>query len=186
MSTKSKVTEPRPIVVIQDTREQAPLNFSALPAVGVEVATLDTGDYSLKGHTREICIERKSADDLVGTMINGYVSMARRDWHLGRFNRELFRMSRYHTAWIVVECPRAAIKAHAYRSQCNPEAVLAFVRTLQVYWGVHVYWAENRLDAAAEVVAICRAYLAGVREIRHRTPPRTVRTAQAVPQLPDV
>ena len=181
MSTKAE----QPITIIQDTREQTPLDFSHLPNVTVERRTLDTGDYSLDGHVREICIERKSADDLVGTMLNGYVSMSRRDWHMGRFNRELFRMTRYRTAWLVVECPRGSILAHAYRSMCEPAAVLAWVRSLQVHWGVHVYWADNRLDAATEIVAICRAYIAELREIRRR-----VKQYQQQPrvahQMPDV
>ena len=175
----------QPITIIQDTREQTPLDFSHLPNVTVERRTLETGDYSLDGHVREICIERKSADDLVGTMLNGYVSMTRRDWYMGRFNRELWRMTQYRTAWLVVECPRGSILAHAYRSMCEPAAVLAWVRSLQVHWGVHVYWADNRLDAATEIVAICRAYIAELREIRRR-----VKQYQQQPrvahQMPDV
>lgn len=169
----------QPITIIQDTREQTPLDFSHLPNVTVERRTLETGDYSLDGHVREICIERKSADDLVGTMLNAYVSMSRRDWHMGRFNRELFRMSRYRTAWLVVECPRGSILAHAYRSMCEPAAVIAWVRGLQVHWGLHVYWADNRLDAASEIAAICRAYLAELREIKRRVKPQ-----KPAPRLP--
>lgn len=180
----------QPITIIQDTREQTPLDFSHLPNVTVERRTLETGDYSLDGHVREICIERKSADDLVGTMINAYVSMARRDWYMGRFNKELFRMSRYPVRLLVVECPRSAIAAHLYCSQCEPGAVLAFVRMLQVYWGLHVYWAENRLDAAAEVAAVCRAYLSTIREVRRREA-RDVRTRgrqarSPSPAMPDI
>lgn len=175
----------QPITIIQDTREQTPLDFSNLPNVTVERRTLETGDYSLDGHVREICIERKSADDLVGTMLNGYVSMSRRDWHMGRFNRELFRMTRYRTAWLIVECPRGSILAHAYRSMCEPAAVIAWVRSLQVHWGIHVYWADNRIDAATEIAAICRAYLSELREIRRR-----VKQSQQQPsvahQMPDV
>lgn len=173
----------QPITIIQDTREQTPLDFSHLPNVTVERRTLETGDYSLDGHVMEICIERKSADDLVGTMLNAYVSMSRRDWHMGRFNRELFRMTRYRTAWLVVECPRGSILAHAYRSMCAPAAVIAWVRSLQINWDLHVYWAENRLDAASEIAAICRAYLADLREIRRRPNPKQ---ALRVPSMPDV
>ena len=175
----------QPITIIQDTREQTPLDFSHLPNVTVVRRTLETGDYSLDGHVREICIERKSADDLVGTMLNGYVSMSRRDWHMGRFNRELFRMTRYRTAWLIVECPRGSILAHAYRSMCEPAAVIAWVRSLQVHWCIHVYWADNRIDAATEIAAICRAYLSELREIRRR-----VKQSQQQPrvahQMPDV
>ena len=180
MSTKAE----QPITIIQDTWEKAPLDFAHLPGVTVECRHLETGDYSLDGHVREICIERKSADDLVGTMMNAYVSMSRRDWYMGRFNRELFRMTRYRTAWLVVECPRGSILAHAYRSECPPASVIAWVRSLQVHWGVHVYWADNRLDAATEIVAICRAYLSELREIKRRV--KREKPVQRLPSMPHV
>lgn len=158
----------QPITIIQDTREHTPLDFSHLPNVTVERRTLETGDYSLDGHVREICFERKSPEDLVGTMLNGYVSMRRKDWHLGRFNRELFRMTRFRSAWLIVECPRSAIEEHCYRSACNPAAVIAWVRSLEINWGIHVYWATSRLDAAREIVALSKLYLASLREIHHK------------------
>jgi DNA excision repair protein ERCC-4 len=49
--------------ILVDTREQAPLRFST--SVSVEVATLDTGDYSVAGCTDQVRIERKSLPDLV-------------------------------------------------------------------------------------------------------------------------
>lgn len=179
----SRQTE-QPITIIQDTREQTPLSFDHLPGVTVERRALDTGDYSLDGHVREICIERKSAADLVGTLCNGYVSMKSRNWFMGRFNRELFRMTKYTTAWLVVECPRNSILAHIYQQDVPPAAVIAWVRTLQINWGLHVYWAENRLDAASEIAAICRAYLAELREIRRRPRPRPARPVPC--PMPDV
>ena len=56
-----KTIEPRDIVAIIDTREQAPLDLSPLRT---EKGTLTTGDYSIKGLESEIAIERKSLPDL--------------------------------------------------------------------------------------------------------------------------
>ena len=66
--------------IIIDTREQRPWSFP--PHIHVETGTLRTGDYALKDDPH-FAIERKSADDFVGT-----VSL---DW--GRFVRELNRMT---------------------------------------------------------------------------------------------
>lgn len=67
------------MIIIIDTREQRPWSFP--PHISVEVGTLRTGDYALKGDDH-FAIERKSADDFVGTVSLG--------WH--RFVKELNRM----------------------------------------------------------------------------------------------
>ena len=48
-----------PAIVI-DTREKDPLAFANL---STDVATLDTGDYSIVGLTHLIAVERKSLPD---------------------------------------------------------------------------------------------------------------------------
>ncbi|MBO4304641.1 MAG: ERCC4 domain-containing protein [Lentisphaeria bacterium] len=67
------------MVIVIDTREQRPWSFP--PHIETEIGTLRTGDYALKGDDR-FAIERKSADDFVGTISSGW----------GRFVRELNRM----------------------------------------------------------------------------------------------
>lgn len=67
------------MVIVIDTREQRPWSFP--PHIEVEVGTLRTGDYALK-NDEQFAIERKSADDFVGTVSLG--------WH--RFVKELNRM----------------------------------------------------------------------------------------------
>ena len=50
-----------PLCIIQDTREQAPYTFACItPPPLVEVATLASGDYSIKGLEDKVAIERKS------------------------------------------------------------------------------------------------------------------------------
>jgi len=46
------------MIIIQDTREKYPLDFSFYK-IPVEVTCLKTGDYSIKGFESSICIERK-------------------------------------------------------------------------------------------------------------------------------
>jgi ERCC4-type nuclease len=78
-----------PFVVVQDTREQAPWHFTdivierRLWVVRRMVGTLATGDYSIQGCESRVCVERKSAADLVGSVTAGNA----------RFRREHERMA---------------------------------------------------------------------------------------------
>lgn len=67
------------MIIVIDTREQRPWSFP--PDVPVEIGTLRTGDYAVKGDAA-FAIERKSADDFVGTLSLGWP----------RFVKELNRM----------------------------------------------------------------------------------------------
>lgn len=66
-----------PFVVVQDTREQAPWLFSEIVIerrlwiIRRVVGTLATGDYSIEGYESLLCVERKSASDLVGSVTAG-------------------------------------------------------------------------------------------------------------------
>lgn len=77
------------LVIIQDTREQMPLIF---PEAAVEISTLQTGDYSLKGFEDKVCIERKSLADLLQSL----------GQERERFMREVHRMRAYEYAGIVI------------------------------------------------------------------------------------
>ncbi len=77
----SEAGDSLPVILI-DTREQTPLEFQHFPS---ERGTLATGDYGLAALPRQMCVERKSMSDLVGSLT------AERD----RFERELDRMAAY-------------------------------------------------------------------------------------------
>lgn len=84
--------------IIVDTREQHPFEFRGYTApakyrdkegnripliIPVEVATLKTGDYSIKGYEEVMAIERKSLQDAYSTWCHGK----------DRFERELERLN---------------------------------------------------------------------------------------------
>lgn len=96
--------------IIIDTREQTPWTFT-LPT---EVATLDAGDYSVKGLEHLIAVERKSLSDLLGCI----------GTHRGRFKRELQRLRGYRFRMLIVETTAAALEAGEWRSKVHPNAVL--------------------------------------------------------------
>lgn len=92
-----------PFTVLIDTREQTPYAFRGLLAdadqdrapltVRTRRETLSCGDYSIEGYAGMVCVERKTVNDLAGTLTAG-----RR-----RFLAELKRLREYDASWIVVE-----------------------------------------------------------------------------------
>ena len=108
MSTQQEQTGP---VTIIDTREQTPLSFS-LPT---ERGTLTTGDYSIKGLERYIAIERKSIDDLTGSL---------QGQNRERFERELSRGRGLEYFALAIEADLAEIAGGGYRSKMNPRSVV--------------------------------------------------------------
>ena len=57
--------KPEHVTALVDSREQTPLDLSPL---AVEVATLPTGDYSVRGLEHIVVIERKSLPDLLAVI----------------------------------------------------------------------------------------------------------------------
>lgn len=94
------------VVAIVDTREQMPLDLSPLRS---EVATLTTGDYSVKGLENIVAIERKSLVDLLGC-IGG---------ERERFDREVQRMLAYPVRALVVESTWQIIEAGKWQSRIS-------------------------------------------------------------------
>lgn len=181
MSAKKK---PEPITIIQDTREQYPLDFSPFEGVAVEVGTVWPGDYTMKGWEKSIAFERKSVADLIGTMKGGYVGKQSIRRYESRFDLELEEFERhYDRAFVVVEPDRPEVIRMCggepcdagtqiangwYQSMIEPDKLFAFLRALTVEYGCHVYLAESREDAAHEIVEICRKYLKARRHVIHR------------------
>jgi DNA excision repair protein ERCC-4 len=134
---------PTQILAIIDTREQRPLDLK-LPC-GTQLpstrGTLATGDYSIEGLQNELCIERKSIDDLAMCCAS----------ERKRFEAELQRMLAYKTRVVVVEASLEQIEQGEYRSRIAPEAIVGSI----LAWtgkGIPFLLAGNR-DKASEFVA---------------------------------
>ena len=128
------------LCIIRDTREQRGWDFACItPPPLVEVATLASGDYSVKGLTDQVAIERKSLVDAYGTFGQG------RD----RFERELERLSRLRFGAVVLEADwDTIIFRPPARSRLKPKTVIRSMAAWAIRHGVHFYWMPNR--AAAE------------------------------------
>lgn len=101
---------PESITALVDSREQTPLDLSPLRT---EPATLDTGDYSVRGLEQVIRIERKSLPDLVAC-----VGRERE-----RFDREVQRLLSYPVRVLLVEATWQDIERGDWRGKVTPAAV---------------------------------------------------------------
>jgi DNA excision repair protein ERCC-4 len=139
-------------VVTIDTREQSPFEFSGFTTdviagklfpltVTTERGTLKSGDYSIAGHHDAVAIERKSVEDLFGTLGQG------RD----RFERELARLDAMRYAAVVVEgdWSRIVFGPPTY-SKLSPKTVFrSVIAWQQRYRNVHWWMCLDRRFAEA-------------------------------------
>lgn len=137
--------EPRPYILI-DTREQRALRFP--PDLGVDCgsATLPAGDYSVRGFTHLIALERKSVADLVQTLSHGRE----------RFENELDLLAEYRWKAILVEGRRGDVEAGIYRSLMTPKSVIGSLRAIWMRWGVPTFWVDSPEGCAREVAWYAR------------------------------
>ena len=129
-----------PFTIVIDQREKLPYEFGGIRAdakqqyapidVAIVMSHLPTGDYAIAGMETRCAVERKSLDDLYGTL------GANRD----RFVREIERLDTMEVAWVVVEAELSEILGSPpLRSDLNPKTV---VRSMQA-WMVRyprVHW----------------------------------------------
>lgn len=122
---------------------------------GVEVVRqgLKTGDYSIQGHETEICFERKSVPDLVGTLIKGHE----------RFLREMERMKDYETKYILVEHTAGTVYRYCERHGWEPkfDTIMQSLLAYAYHYHVRVRFCKDREDMARYIVAKSREFLQG-------------------------
>ncbi len=128
---------PDQVVAIQDTREQCRLDLHPLR---VEVAGLDTGDYSVKGLEHLVAVERKGLSDLLACI------GTERD----RFERELQRLLAYPVRCLIVESTWAEVEAGEWRSKVTSSAAIGSLLGW-VAMGIPIIMAENHHRAGRYV-----------------------------------
>ena len=142
------------IVIVQDTREQTPLCFSRWSEVVVELGTLNAGDYALQGLETKAAVDRKSIDDLAGSLTSGRE----------RFEAELTRARGFDLFAIVVEASMQDAVDHRYRSKMAPHALLQSLFTYQARFGVPTIWCGSPQGAAYVVKSLLEKYLTEARK----------------------
>jgi DNA excision repair protein ERCC-4 len=140
--------------ILVDSREQLVYGFDRFECT-TETVGLPIGDYSLKGFTDRVAIERKTLEDLIGCLGKGRK----------RFEKELAKSRHYELFAVVVEATLAQIYQGQYRSQINPHSALQSIITFQVRYGVPFVWAGNREGGEYFTYSLLQKYL---REIGER------------------
>lgn len=136
-----------PITIVIDSREQTPLDFAPFAAYGIvaERAKLHAGDYAVKGYESHMFIERKSLNDLVGTLTHGRE----------RFLREVYDRGAFVPCkHLVVESSWQDISAPYSFSAANPLAIVNTLYSLMMPpTSMHVFVGSR---------AMCAWYVANV------------------------
>jgi ERCC4-type nuclease len=135
------------VVIVVDTREQAPYAFDPTRATTVRRA-LPAGDYSLEGHEASVAVERKSLDDYVASVVTARA----------RFARELRALAEYDLGCVVVEATLEDIVARRFRSGAHPAAVLGATLSIIVDHGVPVFFCGDRQLACRFVEGLLARY----------------------------
>jgi len=136
-----------------DSRETRPLNFRKSDLVeGVEIKKLDVGDYSIEGLENNIAIERKSPNDLFGTLGKGH----------SRFKAELERAKSFDYFAIVVDCSFNRIRDKdfegAHFSSMRGDVVINILSTLEVKYDIHVHYCNDRNESTSLIRNLFKAY----------------------------
>lgn len=134
--------------ILVDTREQWPLDFSNYDCV-IEAGTLTTADYSLKGLETVAAIERKSENDLLGSLTQGRE----------RFERELARLRGYSLKAVVCETSWQRLAKGMYRSRMTPHSCLQSILGLSIRFDVPFLMVETHHAAAYTVFHLFRHFL---------------------------
>ena len=121
------------VTFLIDTREQQPYEFD-LETVEVKRQALVAGDYSIDGFEDQVCIERKSLQDYVQSVIK------QRD----RFLREVKKLTEMPHCCIVVECDLSDVMGKRYRSGAHPNSVLGATLSLMIDHKIPVCFCSDR------------------------------------------
>ena len=143
------------MLIIQDTREQKPLEFTHAYITNTLVQKLDVGDYGCEfkdGYRPPIYFDRKSIGDLYGTMGKGYP----------RFKKCIIRArDTGKTLFIITEGTLGKVGSGYSRSQIKGSSMLLKLFTLWVRYGVQTIFCKDRKEMANYITQF---YLACGRE----------------------
>lgn len=139
------------ITIVQDSREQTPLSFHEFRGVETVRSGLKTGDYSIEGYEDQITFERKSVQDLVGTLIGGHQ----------RFLKEMERMQTFKAKYILIEHTPTILfqycMKHGWEKKFNTiiQSLLAYAHHYQV----RVRFCKDREDMANYIVKKAKEFI---------------------------
>jgi ERCC4-type nuclease len=131
----------RPCILI-DSREKAELRFSG--AVDTETVLLPVGDYSLRGATDSVVIERKRGGELQ--------SCCGTDRE--RFIEQIERMRSYPVRHLVIEATVDDIVCGVFRSRIAPLSVIGTLAKFTSDWQIPCWFCGDAKTTALVVERI--------------------------------
>ena len=139
---------PKPVILV-DTREKYPFDFSRFPnwIVASKSQALKAGDYSIEGMEELLIMERKTLTDLISTVIQQRV----------RFFKQCEKMSKYRWKALLVEASYEDIKTpydeDKYNTLAHPNAVSGTLDALEARYGIPVIYTSSFRPLAEEKAA---------------------------------
>jgi len=158
-----------PFVIVIDNREKAPYSFTELPLktkysrkkdtpttlyIPTETRYLPTGDYSIDGLEQHFALERKSLEDLYGTI----------GQHRERFEAELERLNALDFAAVIIEATQREIWAPSrhrpdWRSKLDPRSVEGSIVAWSIrYPKVHWWAVGGRREGEIRAFEACEKF----------------------------
>lgn len=125
---------PWPLLLV-DTRERTPLAFDHLQSAP---ATLQSGDYSVRGLEEVFAVERKTLSDLAGSLRSGRA----------RFMRELHRLRGFSFARLLVVGTIQELYTLSQRGRANPDQIEHSLLAIEQRYAVPVVRVDTPAHAA--------------------------------------
>jgi ERCC4-type nuclease len=125
---------PPDMIVIIDTREQAPLWLpKPMKDLVITRGTLSNGDYSLRGMEGCFAVERKKQD------LWAYLTAERE-----KTKAKLERLQKYEFKALVIEYEEGELYMPQLYTQISPEVVRQSLISFEIKYGVHVFYGDRK------------------------------------------
>lgn len=146
---------PLPTIIV-DRREQLPYQFESHKnwIGGTKTESLPTGDYSVEGYQNLISLERKTLNDIVGSLMSGR----------NRFLNEIERLSEFRYKCLCIEASRTAIKtpySFCGTVKAHPNGIVGSLDAIAAKYGIIIHYGDNRTlseEFAASWLSKCYTY----------------------------
>ena len=135
--------------VLKDTREQSGWTFQEYDKCsGMELSTLHTGDYTIKGFEEVVCIERKASTlEIAGNLGK----------NKNRFHNEMKRMQEFPFAFLVLEfsasdlinypCIVKLSRQQKSRIRVTGKYLLKSILEFQIWYNINILFCDNKQNA---------------------------------------
>ena len=133
------------LTILIDSREQAAYSFPGYKSV---IRGLPIGDYSLLHCENEISIERKSIDDLMGSLTKGRE----------RFEKELKKGEYLRYFALVIEASLTGIVNGRYTSEMIPKSAVQSLLAWSVKYRLPIFFCESREYAERITLSLLLKY----------------------------